>query len=61
MVDAEAVGEQDVIHISLATERFLRNAPDAPGPDAPAADAGPSGADGLGGVGLPFSPRRLVC
>ncbi len=51
-VDAEAVGEEEVIRISLASGRFSRGAPDAAGPDdAPAGgDAGPSGADDGAGV-----------
>jgi hypothetical protein len=51
-VDAEAVGEEEVIRISLASGRFSRGAPDAAGPDdAPArGDAGPSGGDDGAGV-----------
>ncbi|KAK9834296.1 hypothetical protein WJX81_004230, partial [Elliptochloris bilobata] len=43
-VDAAALGEEDVIHISLATERFSRPAPDATGPDASDVAASASGA-----------------
>lgn len=60
-VEADRVGNEEVIRISLATDRFSRYGPDAPGPDAPGADAEPSAADGDSSVRVHGCPAEQRC
>ena len=59
-VDATTEGEENVIHISLANERFLRDAPDAPGPDNPNGDATADGDAAPSGAVRAAGPLPLL-